>query len=800
MRRGPIAIAAGCALGLALTALWFPRFDITTERWKPRLSRANAVQLAIQLAAENGADVSPWNFAVETHEVPGMNRAWRFASQSPVLRPFSPIEIRVLAHSPNGVESVLVTLSPQGRPLGYLDRRTLPGRASDSPHHAELAQRQLARYAGAMAHEFQPTAAAIRSQEGLRSVWQRTDPTTPGILSRLEVVTAQDRVVRVAYRWEIADDLQAPLRDARRVSSMLYGLIVVLAVAICTILATVLTFLRLTRRSDHTDFGLAFSAYTALPVLVGLLSGAAYDAAVLAAFDSGGSITSRLMLGFFFSLLAMLTLFVLITAGFAMLPVYERPRWVGVRLLTQWRIFTRPVGREVALGLLGGAGITAAPYLAAALLNSTNAPANLLEPDFLTQRFPGLASIQGLLRGWEVFSLFAFVLPVCLHFIRRRWLCHAIVVLSGILFAASYRQPIPDSVPANLLASAFIVAASYGVYRATGILGIWVLPMGWWAGVHSATLFATGVPHLVMSGWQAALVQVAVFLGAAAVWAFGPSVDQAAVEDSMEPGERSLTRSERDRLQADFSVARRAQMGMLPTAPPVIPGFTIAASCEPALEVGGDLFDFLEFPGGQLGLCVADVSGKGVPAALYMTLTKGMLTSAQLRPPDLEVIASRLNRFLAETGKRRTFVTMSLGLLDARQRRFRHFRAGHNPPLLFRAATRACQFLQPSGLGLGITAGRAFERNLQVDEVQLEPGDVLVLYSDGLTECMNPLNEEFGEDRLQDVVSRFAHRNALGIEHEILREARQFRGAADPHDDLTVMVLRAESTTAGASD
>jgi sigma-B regulation protein RsbU (phosphoserine phosphatase) len=139
-------------------------------------------------------------------------------------------------------------------------------------------------------------------------------------------------------------------------------------------------------------------------------------------------------------------------------------------------------------------------------------------------------------------------------------------------------------------------------------------------------------------------------------------------------------------------------------------------------------------------------------------------------------------------------------LLNPAQRRFRHFRAGHNPPLLFRAATQSCHFLQPPGIGLGITASRTFERNLKVDEVQLEPGDVLVLYSDGLTECMNSAKEQYGEERLCEVLRRFAHRNAHGIEQEILREARHFRGAADPHDDLTVMVLRADDSTAGASN
>ena len=128
-------------------------------------------------------------------------------------------------------------------------------------------------------------------------------------------------------------------------------------------------------------------------------------------------------------------------------------------------------------------------------------------------------------------------------------------------------------------------------------------------------------------------------------------------------------------------MARRAQEGMLPLgAAHAFRRIRWPQSCEPAREVGGDLYDFIPFPGGEWGLCVADVSGKGVPAALYMTLTKGMLVSASSRPADLPLIASRMNRFLSEAGRRRTFVTMSLGVLDAARGIFRHIRAGHNPP------------------------------------------------------------------------------------------------------------------------
>jgi serine phosphatase RsbU (regulator of sigma subunit) len=280
-------------------------------------------------------------------------------------------------------------------------------------------------------------------------------------------------------------------------------------------------------------------------------------------------------------------------------------------------------------------------------------------------------------------------------------------------------------------------------------------------------------------------------LGALVVWVAGKENDGATVLGEMRENAEAPPRSERERLKAEFEVARRAQAGMLPGVAPKIGGFEVSAVCEPAREVGGDLFDYLQFDDGQWGLCVADVSGKGVPAALYMTLTKGMLTAARRRRPDLGVIAGRLNSALVATGKKRVFVTMSMGLLDGERRTFRHVRLGHNPPVVWRAATGECEFFMPKGIGLGLTASGAFERHLTEHELQLEKGDALVLYSDGLVECMNERQEQYGEERLEEVLKEWGRLGAEGLRDKIVETAREFRGNADRHDDLTVMVVKA---------
>jgi sigma-B regulation protein RsbU (phosphoserine phosphatase) len=174
-----------------------------------------------------------------------------------------------------------------------------------------------------------------------------------------------------------------------------------------------------------------------------------------------------------------------------------------------------------------------------------------------------------------------------------------------------------------------------------------------------------------------------------------------------------------------------------------------------------------------------------------MTMTKGMLTAARGDAPDLHTVVNRLNKHLYTAGKRRTFVTMSLAVLDPGSAQIEHIRAGHNPPLLFRAKPARTEFLRPEGMALGITGGPAFARHLSVQRVGLEPGDVLVLYSDGVVEMMDSQRKLYGEDRLQSIVESNSQRSAPQIVEAIRSSVAQFRGAAEPHDDLTLLVLKA---------
>jgi sigma-B regulation protein RsbU (phosphoserine phosphatase) len=294
--------------------------------------------------------------------------------------------------------------------------------------------------------------------------------------------------------------------------------------------------------------------------------------------------------------------------------------------------------------------------------------------------------------------------------------------------------------------------------------------------------------HQGRSSWG--FVLMLMLLGAGALWCClrgtAESVGDPLATNPMVTG----FRAEREKLVAEFSVARRAQQDMLPQGPPIVPGYSIAASCTPSLEVGGDLYDFLKLKDGRIGIGVADVSGKGVPAALYMTLTKGLLSAVTRNNSELKIVVEEVNRHLHGVTRKKVFVTMVLGFLDVEKRLLQCARAGHNPMVWRQKEKNNTRLVSPGGLGLGITAGRVFGTHLKVEEMQLAEGDAVVFYSDGITEAMNSRLEQFGEQRLMDAVDRTDSLNAAAARDSILTEVHKFLDGVHPQDDMTLVVLR----------
>jgi len=236
-------------------------------------------------------------------------------------------------------------------------------------------------------------------------------------------------------------------------------------------------------------------------------------------------------------------------------------------------------------------------------------------------------------------------------------------------------------------------------------------------------------------------------------------------------------RAARTALDRDAQEARAIQEALLPKSSPYIPGFMISGRSEPARAVGGDWYDFIPFPDGQLGIVLADVSGKGTAAALLMSATRGILRSLAEACSPGEVL-TRLNQLLVNDFPAGKFVTMVYGVLDPRTRTVSFANAGHLQPLFIDDG--GPHFLETErGLPLGLGRGDYSETR-----VSLSPGSKLIFYSDGITEAETPEEEEYGVDRL---AKHAAQPTASAV--TIVDDVRAFANGSGVHDDATVVFV-----------
>jgi serine phosphatase RsbU (regulator of sigma subunit) len=254
-----------------------------------------------------------------------------------------------------------------------------------------------------------------------------------------------------------------------------------------------------------------------------------------------------------------------------------------------------------------------------------------------------------------------------------------------------------------------------------------------------------------------------------------------------------LRTQERKRMsvEADLRSAREMQSRLIPQSSPSIEGFDLSGAYVPARDVAGDYYDYVAAPDRSFVVPVGDVSGKGVHAALLMMMVKGALLTRAQSPGDLKAILSALNTTIRQSASENMFVSMVLAGFEPGSRTVRIARAGHNPPLLVRASGEH-EWISPGGIALGIGRAQTFDRAQDVQELTLERGDVLVLYTDGVTEAMNERADEYGEDRLLATVKKSRLGSSAAVRDAILQDVSQFRGATEPNDDVTMVVVKAE--------
>lgn len=250
--------------------------------------------------------------------------------------------------------------------------------------------------------------------------------------------------------------------------------------------------------------------------------------------------------------------------------------------------------------------------------------------------------------------------------------------------------------------------------------------------------------------------------------------------------------TQRARMSKELEIARQVQMKLLPAEPPHIEGFEMEGICIPANEVGGDYYDFIPMDESRLAVLIGDVSGKGVPAAIYMTLTKGIIHSQAEHELTFspEQVLTRVNRSLYQMMDHKSFVTLFFGILDVKKRILSYSRAGHNPLLYFRRTDNKVIALKPSGIALGIEKGLLFNESITEETLKLEKDDVIVFYTDGFSEAMNSELHEYGEHRLMDTVQKHKKEPVKQIIERVVADVDAFTKGYPQHDDMTMVIVK----------
>ena len=243
---------------------------------------------------------------------------------------------------------------------------------------------------------------------------------------------------------------------------------------------------------------------------------------------------------------------------------------------------------------------------------------------------------------------------------------------------------------------------------------------------------------------------------------------------------------EKQRLEGQLEVARQVQLELLPAKDPQLEGYDISAYNFPTEEVSGDYYDWVKIFDDQIGLVIADVSGKGVPAALLMAFLRASLRAATHIGYSPHVSMAKVNYLLWESIERNQFVTAFYGILDVTNRTLSYTNAGHNPPLLLTADGRL-QFIERGSLPLGMFKDTRYHEYYQT----IEPGEMLVLYTDGVTEAQSPQGEEYGRDRLARAVKANRSLSARDLIAALHKEVIDWTDGKGATDDVTFFVIKA---------
>ena len=238
-------------------------------------------------------------------------------------------------------------------------------------------------------------------------------------------------------------------------------------------------------------------------------------------------------------------------------------------------------------------------------------------------------------------------------------------------------------------------------------------------------------------------------------------------------------------LQNELGVASKIQQSILPTRFPDRPGCRIFANMKPARNVGGDFFDVIHLSDGRIGIAIADVSDKGVPAALFMMSCRTLIKGAAIGKTDPGEVLHEVNQLLQEDNDAAMFVTVFYGVYDPDSRRFHYANGGHNSPLVVHADGSSAELPLTGGIALGLMPDLDYDNNT----VTLDPGDLIVMYTDGVTEAFDEQGNQFGTERLQEVFAGVEPTDVQAANRSVFEAVEKFAGDTPQSDDITCVTL-----------
>jgi serine phosphatase RsbU (regulator of sigma subunit) len=774
-RRLLIALVVAAA-GYGSFALLFPRYDNSTT-WHQQLGRSDAILRGRTIVRDvAGIDVSGWPAAVSTRSDDALRRYLQQARRAPIPGYLDPLATYIIFRKPGSSDNVGLALTAAGRPSALFIHSEAARGKTPTPQLATeaAASAALTRFLG------MPPIGTISSVKretgGTRFQWVGTPTHFPKLTLTTDCLMQNGQPVEMRVTYTLVSGSTAA-RDRLSAVRTLLSLALVAAAIVMAIVATV-------RKRFPGRLLLALMAVVFVTAFADRVASAGIDA------DSLDKTENYFRTKLIKDAVVALALAAAIGSSWAAGHAASRRRFATSTArfdaLLRGRVLSRSVASSIALGVMTAGVIAALPYWVAA--------AHLAGASFLTGTGGGLlfdpayAAFLAPYRWLSSMLAFAFIVPIAADRIRHPAAAWLVAASIGML-----AMPGSDrvwSVPGSIVLSFLVFLVYDQLLRRIDLVAVFAAATTATAVTLAATLLAQPAPSIRATG-STIILGLAIIGGGFLARSLTPGKEEIEPLESWSSLDNEAV-GERERLLVEMSVAREAQQRMLPLAPPAIPGFSVASICRPAHGVGGDLYDFIPLEDARWGIAVADVSGKGLPAAMYMSMTKGLLLAAVDERSDPLEILEDVNAGLYSVGQRNVFVTMFFAVLEPVSRDVAFVRAGHNSALWRRHATRETVSLTPRGIALGMTSSRMFTRSCAVEKLVMEPGDTLFIYSDGVTEAMNGDSMEYGDDRLAEAIARGDGLDATAARDLIIDDVSAFVGSTPPNDDLTLVVLQAD--------